>query len=171
MNKNTPSEIELLQASLQGQTPAFEAIVQKYQSLICAITYSATGSLEKSEELAQQAFVKGWKNLGQLNDLSKFRAWLCSITRRLISDSYRRQQNDITSKAISMDSIQEHPSEDIGPIEAAISKEREAIVNEALSKIPERFREPLVLYYREDRSYRQGPNNLVSPNTQLETGY
>jgi len=160
MNKNSPSEIELLQASLRGQTPAFEAIVQKYQSLICTITYSATGSLEKSEELAQQAFVKGWKNLGQLKDLSKFRAWLCGITRNLIYDSYRRQSRDITSKAIPMDSIRDHPSEDEGPIEAAISKEREAIVNEALSKIPETYREPLILYYREDRSYRQVAEQL-----------
>ncbi len=160
MTKNTQSESELLKASLRGQTPAFEVIVQKYQSLICAITYSATGSVEKSEELAQQAFVKGWKNLNQLKDLSKFRAWLCGITRNLIYDSYRRQKNDITSKAIPMDSIQDHPSEDIGPIEAAISKEREAIVNEALSKIPEKFREPLVLYYREDRSYRQVADQL-----------
>jgi hypothetical protein len=35
MTKNTLSEIELLNASLQGQTPAFEVIVKKYQSLIC----------------------------------------------------------------------------------------------------------------------------------------
>jgi len=160
MTKNTLSEIELLKASLRGQTPAFEVIVQRYQSLICAITYSATGSVEKSEELAQQAFVKGWKNLNQLKDLTRFRAWLCGITRNLIYDSYRRQKNDITSKAIPMDSIQDHPSEDIGPVEAAISKEREAIVNEALSKIPETFREPLVLYYREDRSYRQVADQL-----------
>ncbi|MCP4608704.1 MAG: sigma-70 family RNA polymerase sigma factor [Planctomycetes bacterium] len=169
MNKNSPSEIELLQASLRGQSPAFEAIVEKYQSLICAITYSATGSLEKSEELAQQAFIKGWKNLGQLKDLSKFRAWLCGITRNLICDSYRRQSRDITSKAIPMDSIREHPSEDEGPIEAAISKEREAIVNEALSKIPETYREPLILYYREDRSYRQVAEQLgFSAHTAIE---
>jgi len=160
MTKNTLSDIELLKASLRGQTPAFEVIVRKYQSLICAITYSATGSAEKSEEIAQQAFVKCWKNLGQLKDLSKFRAWLCSITRHVINDSYRRQKNDITSKAISMDSIRDHPSENTGPVEAAISKEREAIVNEALSKIPETFREPLVLYYREDRSYRQVADQL-----------
>ena len=160
MTKNTPSEIELIKASLRGQSLAFEVIVQKYQSLICAITYSATGSVEKSEELAQQAFVKGWKNLSQLKDLSKFRAWLCAITRHLIYDSYRRQKNDITSKAVPMDSIQDHPSEDIGPVEAAISKERETIVNEALSKIPETYREPLVLYYREDRSYRQVADQL-----------
>ncbi|MHC4754748.1 MAG: RNA polymerase sigma factor, partial [Planctomycetota bacterium] len=74
MTKNTLSEIELLHASLQGQTPAFEVIVKKYQSLICTITYSATGSVEKSEELAQQAFVKCWKNLSQLQDLTKFRS-------------------------------------------------------------------------------------------------
>jgi len=160
MSKNTLSEIEILKASLQGQTSAFEIIVKKYQSLICAITYSATGSVERSEELAQQAFVKCWKNLGQLKDLTKFRAWLCSIARHAISDSYRRQQNDITSKAIGMDSIQEQPSEDTGPVEAAISKEREAIVNEALSKIPDTFREPLVLYYREGRSYRQVADQL-----------
>jgi RNA polymerase sigma factor (sigma-70 family) len=160
MTKNTLSDIELLKASLRGQTPAFEVIVRKYQSLICAITYSATGSAERSEELAQQAFVKCWKNLGQLKDLSKFRAWLCSITRHVINDSYRRQKNDITSKAIPMDSIRDHPSEDTGPVDAAISKEREAIVNEALSKIPETFREPLVLYYREDRSYRQVADQL-----------
>jgi RNA polymerase sigma factor (sigma-70 family) len=116
--------------------------------------------VEKSEELAQQAFVKCWKNLSQLQDLTKFRSWLCSIARHVVKDSYRRQKNDITSEAIPMDSIQDHPSEDTGPVEAAISKEREAIVNEALSKIPEKFREPLVLYYREDRSYRQVADQL-----------
>lgn len=160
MTRNLPSEIELLKASLRGETAAFEVIVQKYQPLICAITYSATGSVEKSQELAQQAFVKGWKNLNQLKDLSRFRTWLCSITRNLVHDSYRRKKNDVTSKAIPMDSIQDHPSEDKGPIEAAINKERESIVNEALSKIPEIFREPLVLYYREDRSYRQVAEQL-----------
>ena len=97
MTKNTLSEIELLKASLRGQTPAFEVIVQKYQSLICAITYSATGSVDKSEELAQEAFVKCWKNLDQLKDLTKFRAWLCSIVRHVINDSYRKQKSDITS--------------------------------------------------------------------------
>lgn len=98
MSNNAKSESELLKASLNGQTQAFELIVRKYQSLICAITYSATGSVDKSEELAQQAFIKCWKHLGQLKDLSKFRAWLYSITRRVVSDSYRNRQKDITNK-------------------------------------------------------------------------
>ena len=66
MFKHSTNEIEMLQACLKGQNEAFEAIIKKYQSLVCAITYSATRNVEKSEELAQQAFVKAWTNLDQL---------------------------------------------------------------------------------------------------------
>jgi RNA polymerase sigma-70 factor, ECF subfamily len=59
-------EIDLLKQSTQGQANAFEAIVAKYQSLVCAITYSGTGSMELSEELAQETFVKAWMNLSKL---------------------------------------------------------------------------------------------------------
>ena len=51
------NDIALLRASLQGRTDAFEAIIVRYQSLVCAITYSSTGSVETSEELAQETFL------------------------------------------------------------------------------------------------------------------
>jgi hypothetical protein len=47
MSREMPSEIELLEASARGDTTAFEVVVKKYQSLICAITFSATGDVEK----------------------------------------------------------------------------------------------------------------------------
>jgi len=43
MSKKMPNEIELLKASAKGDTVAFETIVKKYQSFICAVTFSATG--------------------------------------------------------------------------------------------------------------------------------
>jgi DNA-directed RNA polymerase specialized sigma24 family protein len=75
------SETELLKASLRGSTQAFETVVGRYQSLVCTITYSSTGSVEKSEELAQETLLRAWQSLGQLHDLTKSRAWLCSIAR------------------------------------------------------------------------------------------
>ena len=54
-------ETELLHDAVLGKNEAFGLIVEKYQSLICAITLSATNNLEKSEELAQQAFVNAWQ--------------------------------------------------------------------------------------------------------------
>ena len=47
------NEIELLEASIKGNTTAFDSIVKKYQSFVCAITYSAVADVEKSEDMAQ----------------------------------------------------------------------------------------------------------------------
>ena len=78
MSEKMVNEIELLRASTRGDTAAFEAIVKNYQSFICAITFSATGDVGKSEELAQETFISAWRDMAQLKDLSKFRSWLVS---------------------------------------------------------------------------------------------
>src|SRR4030042_1910804 len=86
---NLTSENELLQASLAGNKEAFGAVVERYQSLVCAVTYSATGDVGTSEELAQETFLRAWRNLRQLEDPGKFRAWLCMIARNLASTLHR----------------------------------------------------------------------------------
>ena len=92
MAKQIKTEVELIRASVKGNNAAFEGLVSKYQSLVCAITYGATGDLGISEELAQEAFVRAWKDLAQLRELTKFRAWVCSITRSTISNYRRREK-------------------------------------------------------------------------------
>jgi RNA polymerase sigma factor (sigma-70 family) len=159
------SEIELLRASLNGSSDAFEAIVKKYQSLICAITYSATGDLDKSEDLAQQAFVNAWKNLAQLKDLASFRTWLCSIARSIIRNYFRSQKRDIISHAASIEEVAPDLPDNFEPVEAAIGREQEQVIRHALNQIPESYREPLVLYYREQKSLKQ-----VAEQLQLSEG-
>ncbi|HUT30028.1 MAG TPA: sigma-70 family RNA polymerase sigma factor [Sedimentisphaerales bacterium] len=161
MARQMTSEIELLQASLNGSSEAFEAIVRKYQSLICAITYSATGDLDKSEELAQQAFVNAWKNLAQLRDLASFRTWLCSIARSIIRNYFRSQERDIISHAAPIEKVAPELSDHFEPAEIAINREQQAVMREALRQIPDNYREPLVLYYREQKSLKQVAEQLM----------
>ena len=47
-----PADAELVALTLAGRHDAFASIVSRYQSLVCSVTYSATGSLHRSEELA-----------------------------------------------------------------------------------------------------------------------
>ena len=105
MLDNTSSEIVLLRACMKGDTTAFETIVEKYQSLVCAITFSATANLDKSEELAQEAFIRAWINLAQLKDLTKFRAWLCSIARNIVRNYIRDKKRDVVGKAASIEKM------------------------------------------------------------------
>src|SRR5580700_4032142 len=54
---------QLVEWSLTGDRDAFRLIVERYQSLVCSITYNATCSLTLSEDIAQETFVAAWKQL------------------------------------------------------------------------------------------------------------
>ncbi|MFZ0827776.1 MAG: sigma-70 family RNA polymerase sigma factor [Verrucomicrobiia bacterium] len=146
------SDAELVSQSLTGSREAFGRIVEQYQSLICSLAYSATGSLTQSEDVAQETFVVAWKKLRQLREPEKLRAWLCSIARSVISGVTRRQTREPAHGAETLDTIRETPANEPIPSERAINREEEAILWRSLAQIPEVYREPLVLFYREQQS-------------------
>ncbi len=155
MFERSKNDIELLQASRGGNPRAFGILVDRYKSLVCAITYSATGSVERSEELAQEAFLRAWKGLGQLQDFGKFGAWLCRIARSTVQNWFRSREHDVMGKAVPLDCAADKTSDESGPEEAVMIQEQHAVVSQALNEIPEALREPLILYYREDKSIQE----------------
>jgi len=155
MAKEAFNEIQVLKSCATGDAAAFESIVREYQSLVCAITYSAVGQVEKSEELAQQAFINAWQNLTQLQDFDKFKAWLIGITRNVIRTFFRTQKRDIVNNAAAIDGVGDVADVSSEPLDAIITKEQEAIVQQSLEQIPEMYREPMVLFYRQQQSTRE----------------
>jgi RNA polymerase sigma factor (sigma-70 family) len=154
MSNSSQNEIELLEASIQGSADAFEAIVKKYQSFVCAITFSATADIGKSEDIAQETFLHVWHNLSQLKDLNKFRSWLISIVRNTINDSLRKQKRDIIDKAHPIDQIEDRQISQTEPAQNVLTRQQQDVVQKALMDIPDKYREPLVLFYRYDKSVK-----------------
>src|SRR5437879_10228227 len=146
------SDSELVIQSLAGNRDAFGWIVARYQSLLCSLAYSTTGSLSQSEDLAQETFVTAWKQLGDLREPEKLRSWLCRISRNLTCDALRRQDREPIHKAEPLEEIQESPAPEPLPSDYTISREEEALLWRSIERIPERYRQPLALYYIEHRS-------------------
>ena len=65
------SDAKLVENSLRGDRDAFSQIVARYQSLVCSLAYSSTGSLTQSEDLAQETFAAAWKQLSGLREPEK----------------------------------------------------------------------------------------------------
>ncbi len=145
-------DAELVSRSLAGDREAFAGIVETYQSLICSLAYSATGSLWQSEDLAQQTFLIAWKELRQLREPAKLRPWLCSVARSVISRALRGRLRDPAQSAEPLESVQAASAPEPTPAEAAITREEEAMLWRSLAHLPETYREPLVLFYREEQS-------------------
>jgi len=135
-----------------GNRDAFAQIVGRYQSLICSLAYSATGSLSQSEDLAQETFVIAWREMAGLREPQKLKSWLCGIVRRRIGKALRRAGREPAQSAQSLDTLQNAPYAEPLPPDHVINREEEALLWRSLERIPETYREPLVLFYREHQS-------------------
>ena len=146
------TDSELVGETLAGNRDAFGQIVSRYQSLVCSLAYSATGSLGQSEDLAQETFITAWKRLSHLRERDKLRAWLCGIARNRINNFLRREGREPNHQAEPIEeAVESHAPEPL-PVEYTISREEQAILWRSLERIPEIYREPIILFYREHHS-------------------
>jgi RNA polymerase sigma factor (sigma-70 family) len=148
-------DTSLVELSLAGDRDAFGQIVTRYQSPICALAYSACGNVARSEDLAQEVFITAWRKLGSLQEPARFKAWLYGIARNLIHNAFRRHHLNPAAGAESLEAAAEPVSPAHEPDEAVISKEEETILWHVLSGMPEIYREPMVLFYRQNESIAQ----------------
>jgi RNA polymerase sigma factor (sigma-70 family) len=87
-----------------------------------------------------------------LREPEKLRSWLCRISRNLTYDAVRKQYREPVHKAETLDEIHESPAPEPLPSDYTVSQEEQAILWQSIERIPEIYRESLVLYYREHRS-------------------
>jgi RNA polymerase sigma factor (sigma-70 family) len=146
------NDAELVAECLDGNQDAFRQVVERYQTLICSLAYSATGSMSQSEDLAQETFVTAWKQLTELREPSKLRSWLCALVRFRISKQFRRQDREPVHGAEPLEAIEQSASPEALPSEQAVTNEEKAILWRSLERLPAPYREALVLFYREHQS-------------------
>jgi RNA polymerase sigma factor (sigma-70 family) len=147
-----PDDASLVAAALAGDRDAFGRIVARYQALLCSIAYASLGSLAYSEDLAQEAFVEAWKKLANLDEPEKLKSWLCGILRFKLSHHRRRESRQPLARAADLQYAHHVASDTPDAEDYTMKEEEQALLWQSLEKVPESYREVLVLYYREHRS-------------------
>lgn len=146
------SDADLVAACLAGERDAFARIVERYQRLLCSLAYAATGNLAESEDAAQETFVAAWRSLRELREPEKLRPWLCGILRHQVSRLHRRHGRDAVLDAEPIDAAGDLAADELPAVDQAMQAEEQTLLWRALERVPVLYREPLVLYYRENRS-------------------
>lgn len=117
----------------------FEQLVQRYSTDIFRYALWLCGNREIAEDLVQEAFTRAWKNLHQLKDGNKEKAWLMTILRNENARRFQRVQPDLVD-------IEDHAwsmSADTG-LEPEEQMERR-ILRKAMLDLEEEYREPLIM--------------------------
>ena len=92
---------DLVQLCLNGDSSAWEQLVNEYRGLVYSICHLSAISDQDADDLAQEAFIKIWMNLSNYNPKrGALKSWIASITRNLRIDKFRRRGNDRLTDSI-----------------------------------------------------------------------
>ena len=72
-------ESDLIRHAAAGDTRAFRELVENHQQFAYAVACRFTGHRDDAKDVAQEAFVKLWKNLNRYRDTVKLSTWLYTI--------------------------------------------------------------------------------------------
>lgn len=80
-----------LQRAQEGDAEAFAEIVEDHQAVVFSIAYNFFGSRERGEEIAQDVFLKLFRNLRSIQSPAHLLFWLRQVTARQCIDELRRR--------------------------------------------------------------------------------
>jgi RNA polymerase sigma factor (sigma-70 family) len=134
---------EKVKKAQAGDITAFGELVKMFQDAVYGVAYAMLGNFHDAQDIAQEAFIQAWRDLGSLKEPAKFPNWLCRIAKNRCMDFLRQAKFDIVELEKAKTMQDPLPS----PLEQAEKKELAESVLAAVRMLPEQLRLTTTLFY------------------------
>lgn len=158
----TEQEIDLglVKRVQQGDKQAFNLLVVKYQHKIIGLISRFVRDPMAREDIAQEAFVKAYRALPNFRSDSAFYTWLYRIAvntakNHLVSMRRRPPAQDVDVDEAAFSAQSDRMADFNTPEASAMNDELAATIKQAISDLPERLKEAIVLREMEGMSYEE----------------
>jgi len=152
-------DADLVKMVLGGKNDAFAILITRHKRLIYNVIYNMINDREEINDIAQEVFIKIYRSLDKYNPEYKFSTWSVKIATNYCLDILRKKKVD----QISIDEVI-GVSGNIGtPEEDYLKKEKRERINYELSKLPDKYRIPLILFHKNGFSYEEISQVLNEP--------
>ncbi|WP_274364373.1 extracellular solute-binding protein [Paenibacillus thermotolerans] len=159
---NLIPDAELVKKALAGDVESFASLVRSYSNAVFTAAFQYVKDYHHAQDIAQEAFVRAWRNRMRIQDPEKFGKWLYTTTKRISIDWIRKsgklgQWSELDRAEIPANQTTE---------DQAIQNERKAMLRDALHRLSENDRTVILLYYMSGLNTREISRFLgVSVNT------
>lgn len=162
----TINDQEYIDRILQGDSNAYAVLVDRYKNLVFTLALRILKHREEAEEVSQDAFIKAFKSLSKFKGDSKFSTWIYKIAYHSCLDRIKKNKKDEVLRTI--DEYTEHKVKSVdGILDGIEKKERNAVIQHCIYKLPEDEAALITLYYFEELSLEEigevvdlKPNNV-----------
>jgi RNA polymerase sigma-70 factor (ECF subfamily) len=156
-------EAQLVERAKAQDEAAFEQIMNLYADRLYSYILRMVGNATDAEDLVQETFLRAYQGLPNFDGRASLGTWLYRIATNLCIDHQRRRARRAPTVSYST-----HDDEDgetaewdfpdqqtPNPLEAALNRELEAVVEEAIGKLSPKLKTVLLLYDVEELSYEE----------------
>ena len=156
------TDSEVVQASLDGDSRAFDELVRRYDQRLLNFVYRTIGDRERGEDLVQETFVRVYRHLHRFDQSKKFSTWIYTIASNLAKNELRnRSRNPL----VLFQPLKKNWDADHRPLEWEDTQYKpddlfrkrhlRAQVEKAVSQLPEHHRVVFVLREMEGKTYEE----------------
>jgi len=160
MDYSQLSDEQLIEFIRQGEVDYYSEIIRRYQIKLSHYLKKFIATNDELEDVLQDVFIKVYKNLNQFNSRLKFSSWIYRIAHNEAINHLRKYRRE----KISLDEGEwELIDKKNDLIESLNSSITNVSLESVISKLKEKYRQPLILYFFEDRSYQEISDILMIP--------
>ncbi len=159
----TPDLVALCQQGRQPDRRAFAELIRRHQAHVDQLLYKLAPDWTDRADLAQEVWIRVYRNIHRLQEPAKFRGWMGRIAINLFYDELRRRKR--LGKTVSFDApVATGDGEDMSwelpcpapsPVEQLSTQEFYERLQMAISDLPESFRQTIILREIEGLSYEE----------------
>jgi RNA polymerase sigma-70 factor (ECF subfamily) len=145
-------EMALVERARANDMAAFDELVERHKQRIYATVYHMTSNHADANDVAQEVFIKAYKNLHRFKGDSSFYTWLYRIAVNCTINFLKRRRNNHVSLDHVGSAIHQDPdfldkmTTDGGPAREAAANEMMRKLNQALQKLSPNHRMVVTLY-------------------------
>ena len=153
------NETELVTRAQSGERNAFSELVRIHAQGVMNVIYRMCGDVQIAEDAAQETFIQAWLHLSSYRPQTSLRNWLYRIAVNAAMDMLRKEKRILPNALEDLQLKDPQP----GPETLFSQGERTALVQKAVSSLPDASRAVLVLREYEGLSYHEIADALDIP--------
>ncbi|MBU4198702.1 MAG: sigma-70 family RNA polymerase sigma factor [Verrucomicrobia bacterium] len=141
------TDVLLVQRCRDNDVNAFNDLMERYKRQVFSLIYRLVQNPSDAEDLAQEVFIKVFRNLSSYDPQYAFHTWLFKITHNTTIDFLRKNKTRLVSideNSIELEDSEPSPEEHV---EIALRSE---LVDKVLAAVPAPYREVLMLRYQQE---------------------
>ncbi len=143
------SDQQLISAYLKGDEKALEILIKRYLKPIYGFAYRYVGNAQNAEDIAQEVFLKTWRNLKKFDRQKRFKPWIFAIAKNASLDFLRKKQ------PLSLSEFENFADFSPLPDKIAEGKSMKNLLTLAIKKLSVKYRQVLSLYYNDCLNFRE----------------